>query len=97
MQKDSVTRMLRSKKAKSPEGSTVLVRVFQNGKTYTVAQGRTTVLVTPSEAAAREAFERACESVPSGTPPTRGLRTKRKAKGPIIYRGGLPSLGKRHS
>ncbi|MCI1193582.1 hypothetical protein MOJ79_17255 [Calidifontimicrobium sp. SYSU G02091] len=75
----------------------MLVRVFQTGRTYSVMLGGAKVLETEDQKAALEAFAHACDKAPSSgwlAAPT--WVSKKKPKKPIVYRGGLPSLGKRH-
>jgi hypothetical protein len=98
MTEPPVTRMVRNRKVQTPDGRVVLVHIFQAGRTYSVMLGGTKVLETEDQNLALEAFAHACEKAPSsGSLAAPSWVSKKKPKKPTVYRGGLPSLGKRHS
>jgi hypothetical protein len=84
-----LTRMLKGQTVFGTSGRNVVVRLFSRGKLFVVTKGRITVLQTSSEIDARRCFVTTVNEIP------RGVRPPKKKKIPIIYRAGLPSLGKR--
>jgi hypothetical protein len=84
-----LTRMLKNQTVFDTTGCDVVVRLFSRGKLFIVTKGRATVLQTNSEIDAKKCYATTVNEIP------RGVRPSKKNKTPIIYRAGLPSLGKR--
>ena len=84
-----LTRMLKNQTVFDTSGCDVVVRLFSRGKLFVVTKGRITVFQTSSEIDARRCFVTTVNEIP------KGVRPPKKKKAPIIYRAGLPSLGKR--
>lgn len=83
------TRMLKNKTVFDESGKRVVVRLFSRGKIFLITKGKINQLETCSEEEAKNFFFKLVKDTSKGTSPLK------KRKSPIIFRGGLPSLGKR--